>query len=104
MGGPGSDSYYRWSKQTTKEELKRIDIRYMKKAGLLKPDRKGTLSWTSNGKPSGEIRYTILKDKMILNYRFQEQDEVWKPVEQTILIRRTTRIVAANSLVSLPDM
>ena len=30
MGGPGSGDYYRWIKRTTKEELKRIDIRYMK--------------------------------------------------------------------------
>ncbi len=90
MGGSGSGSYYRWSKRTTKEELRRIDIRYMRKAGLLKPNHTGTLSWNSNGKPSGEIGYTMGKDAMILSYRFENSNEEWEPVEQTVPISRTS--------------
>ncbi len=90
MGGPGSGSYYRWSKRTTKEELKRIDIRYMKKAGLLIADHKGTLSWNCNGEPSGKIGYTMHRDEMILKYSFQEPNKGWVPVEQTIPISRTS--------------
>lgn len=89
MGGSGSGDYYRWSKRTTKEELRRIDIRYMRKAGLLKPNHTGTLSWNSNGKPSGIIGYTMRKDAMILNYKYQQQNEEWELVEQTVPISRT---------------
>ena len=78
MGGPGSGDYYRWSKRTTKEELRRIDIRCMKKAGLLVSNHKGTLSWNSNGKPSCEIGYTMSKDAMILSYKFQDTNEEWE--------------------------
>ncbi len=90
MGGHGSGDYYRWSKRTTKEELKRIDVRYMRKAGLLMPNHTGTLSWTSNGNPSGKIGYTMRKNVMILSYTFQHQNEDWKPVEQTVPISRTS--------------
>lgn len=90
MGGPGSGDYYRWSKRTTREELRRIDIRYVRKAGLLVSNHKGTLSWNNNGKPSGKIGYTMRKDEMILNYKLQQQNEERETVEQTVPISRTS--------------
>lgn len=44
MGGIGSGNWYRWDKRTTIEETKRIDIRYMRQQGLLKPGWSGSLS------------------------------------------------------------
>jgi hypothetical protein len=58
MGGPGSGGWYRWNKRATTEEIKRIDIRYLKKNGLLSPGRR-SLSWSSGGEPSGYIQYTM---------------------------------------------
>ena len=90
MGGHGSGDYYRWSKRTTKEELRRIDLRYMRKAGLLTPNRKGTLSWSSNGEPTGEIGYTMLTDSMTLNYSIKNADDEWEPIEQLVPFSRTS--------------
>ena len=90
MGGLGSGDYYRWSKRTTKEELRRIDIRYMRKAGLLLPNHQGTLSWNCNGEPSGEIGYTMRKDKMVVNYALEKSGSESESVEQTIPISRTS--------------
>ena len=36
MGGSGSGNRYRWNKQTTLDDVKRIDIRYMKSGGCSK--------------------------------------------------------------------
>ena len=89
MGGAGSGNWYRWDKKTTTDELKQIDIRYMKKHGLLKPNTRGSLSWTSRGEPSGDIRYTCYQNELQLHYRYRENGNDWKPVEQRIFLDRT---------------
>ena len=90
MGGPGSGTWYRWNKKTYAEEVKRIDIRYLKKQNLLRPDHSGTLSWSTNGEPSGYIRYSMWADKMQLHYksRLYGEDE-WQKIEDTIRFDKT---------------
>ncbi len=83
MGGPGSGGWDRWDKRTTTEEIKRIDIRYLKKHGLLSPGRR-SLSWSSGGKPSGYIQYTMRSDCMMLDFKFRRNGGEWEPVKQTI--------------------
>lgn len=89
MGGVGSGSWYRWNKQTTTEDTKRIDIRYMKKQGLLKHNTQGSLRWTRGGEPSGDIRYQCHDQYLQLNYRYRENGGEWQPVEQRIPFDRT---------------
>jgi len=89
MGGPGSGTWYRWNKKTYAEEVKRIDIRYLRKQNLLKPNYSGSLTWTCGGEPSGDIRYNMYSDRMELNYRFRRSGEDWQPVKQTIWFDRT---------------
>lgn len=90
MGGIGSGSYYRWGSKVTMEACKRIDIRYMRKHGLLKPITHGSLSWNRGGEPCGNIGFTAFDDRLQLNYRYRPNDsEEWQPVEQTIYYDRT---------------
>lgn len=89
MGGPGSGSWYRWNKKTTLEEVKRIDIRYMRKQGLLKPSTIGTLSWTCGGEPSGDIRYTCYQHELWLYYRYRQNGGEWQHVAQRIPLDST---------------
>jgi len=88
MGGPGSGGWYRWDKRTTTEEVKRIDIRHLKKHGLLSSGRR-TLSWNCGGESSGFIHYTMHPDCMILDYRFRRNGGEWEPVNQTIQFSET---------------
>ena len=88
MGGPGSGNWYRWDKRTTTEEVKRIDIRFMKKHGYLSPGRR-TLSWSCGGESSGYIQYTMYSDCMILDYKFRRNGGEWEPVKQTIWFDET---------------
>jgi len=88
MGGPGSGTWYRWDKRTTAEEVKRIDIRFMKKHGYLSSGRR-SMSWSSGGESSGSIQYIIYSDCMILDYKFRRSGGDWEQVKQTINFNET---------------
>ena len=72
------------SRQTTVEETKRIDIRYMQKRQFLKPGTSGSLSWSCNGEPSGNINFRCFDDQLTLSYRCRINGEDWESVKQTI--------------------
>jgi hypothetical protein len=90
MGGNGSGTWYRWNKRTTCEEVKRIDIRYLRKQNMLRPNTSGSLSWNIGGEPIGNIGYTMYENTMVLNFRYQRYgEEEWESVQQTIWFDRT---------------
>jgi len=89
MGGPGSGNWYRWDKKTTLDEVKRIDIRYMRNEGLLKPGYTGSLRWTSRGKSTGSIQFACQQDYLQLNYRYKTGVDDWTPVEEFVCFDRT---------------
>ncbi|MEH6814780.1 MAG: hypothetical protein V7677_19775, partial [Motiliproteus sp.] len=89
MGGMGSGNGYRWNTKTTLEQTRRIDIRFMKKQGLLVADRGGSLSWSCNGEPDGNINYRCYENSLELNFKSRSPGEEWESVKQTILFDRT---------------
>tara|TARA_R110002167_G_scaffold103839_1_gene268244 strand:- start:2054 stop:2650 length:597 start_codon:yes stop_codon:yes gene_type:complete len=90
MGGSGSGNRYRWNKQTTLDDVKRIDIRYMKKRGMLKAGwGGGSLSWTRGGEPSGNINYRCYDGHLQLSFRYREHGGNWQLMEQRIPFDRT---------------
>lgn len=90
MGGIGSGTWYRWNKRTTTEEVRRIDIRYLKQQNMLRPNTRGSLSWSCGGEPTGNINYTMYENTMVLNFKWRHYgDEDWQSVEQTIWFDRT---------------
>ena len=90
MGGIGSGRYYRSNDRVTTEETKRIDIRYLKKQNMLRPNTRGSLSWSCGGEPTGNINYTMYENTMVLDFKWRHyDDEDWQSVEQTIWFDRT---------------
>ena len=89
MGGFGSGSYYRGSSRLTIEETKRIDIRYLKKRGMLLANTRGTLSWTCGSEPAGDISYTMFDREMRLNFRYRCNGGEWEKLEQIIWFTET---------------
>lgn len=89
MGGIGSGNRWRWDKKATCEEHRRVDVRYMRRRGLLYEGAIGTLSWGCRGEPSGWIQYRIHDDTLILIYRYRCNGGDWEPVEQRVTIDRT---------------
>ena len=71
--------------KTTTEQVKRIDVRYMRQQGLLKPGMNGQLFWSTRGRPTGDIRYHTHKDHLAINYRYRAASGCdWEPVSQII--------------------
>ena len=93
MGGSGSGSWCRWDKRTTCEEIRRIDIRYMRKLGLLHGS--GSLSWSSRGEPTGAVGYTITGSTMTLSFRCRRNGGEWEDVKQANLIDQSPFLAEA---------
>jgi hypothetical protein len=89
MGGHGSGRYCRWSNTITIEEVKRIDIRYFRRQGVLRPNCAGSLNWTCGGEPAGDIRYSCYADRIVFNYHYRSSGSDWEPVEVTTYFDRT---------------
>jgi len=90
MGGPGSGRHFHWSKQTTKEELRRLDIRQLKQYCQPGVRVKGTKSWQRNGEPCGDVGFEMLEDKLILSLALVSDGKTGEGVKQTIPISRTS--------------
>jgi hypothetical protein len=84
MGGPGSGNHWRYSGKGVCEQYNRIDIRYMRKRGMLQRGSTGSLSWSRGGEPAGSIRYKMHAYRLELNYRVQCDDGEWEPVHEEI--------------------
>ena len=81
MGGSGSGNRWRWGTKATCGSMRRVELAYMRRQGLLVPGRAGSLSWNRGGTPTGDIRYRMESECMVLIYRFRESsDEDWTDV------------------------
>ena len=90
MGGIGSGNWCRWNKRTTTEEVYGIDIRYMNKQGLLRPNSSGNLSWHRGGERAGWIRYQVHDNYLRLVYRSRAHGEEWQSMDERIYFQRTS--------------
>ncbi|MFH2061066.1 MAG: hypothetical protein ABIJ59_19540 [Pseudomonadota bacterium] len=86
MGGYGSG---RWGGKTTTESQHRIDIRWLKKEGCLRPGTLGSLWLSCGDEQTDSIRYRMESNHMILLYRHRPQGGEWEPVEQEVSFGRT---------------
>ncbi len=89
MGGIGSGSWFRWSSRETTERQHRIDIRYLKKQGYLRPGVIDLLSWSWRGTLTGSIRFRMEEGRMVLIYRHRSRGGELEDVEQVITLDRT---------------
>lgn len=89
MGGCGSGSYLRWSQKSTTESKYRVDIRWMKRQGYLRPGTAGILSWSSRGEKTGSIGYRMYADHMVLDYRSRSRGSDWEDVQQVVHFAKT---------------
>jgi hypothetical protein len=81
LGGAGSGNRRRWNSKSTCELSNRIDLRHMRRHGLLAPGRSGTLGWSIRGEPSGMINYRIFEVGIELDYQWRQGEvDEWHPV------------------------
>jgi hypothetical protein len=62
-----------------------LDVRWLKRQGILKPGVFGTISWTRNGQPDGDLGIRVEEARITLIYgaRNNQQSE-WQSVEQAV--------------------
>ena len=90
MGGIGSGQWYRWDTKTTCEQVKRVDIRFMRKNGLLQIGTVGTLSWTRGDEPSGHINYRVQEHCLTLIYRYRKNNDDWQDIKESVWLDQTS--------------
>ena len=86
MGGMGSGTWFRWDSKTTAESQHRVDIRYLRQKGLLRPGYSGSLSWSRGNEVTGSIRINVVEGFLKLNYRISAHGGNWEDVSQSIPI------------------
>ena len=55
---------------------------------MLRPNTKGSLTWSCGGEPTGNINYTMFENTMVLNFKWRDYGD-WESVKQTICFDRT---------------
>lgn len=84
MGGPGSGNSLRWGTRAVCEHQKRIDIRYLRKRGMLTSGSMGSLSWSRGDESAGYIRYRAHEASLELDYKFSDGDGEWRSVNEHV--------------------
>ena len=85
----GRGDWYRWDSKTTTESQHRVDIRYMKKRGFLKPGSSGTLTWSRGGEKTGWIRYWTEAEQVTLSYNIRQNGGEWEGIEEKVTLDKT---------------
>jgi len=90
MGGLGSGRWgYSASRRTTTDDVKHLDIRYLKRNHLLENNTVSTLRWSTNGNSENSIRLLSLSNKVTLSYSYRMPNNDWQSVQQDIRLVHT---------------
>ena len=82
MGGWGSGR--RWSSKATTDDHKRLDVLWMKRNGCLKAGNSGSIKWSCNGEPAGNIDYRACANSVQLIYKVRRPSEEWQSIDMPV--------------------
>jgi hypothetical protein len=77
MGGMGSGRHWQFGADTT-EGYRSIDVRWLKRKGLLSPGPSHRITWSRRGEVTGVISIRPEPGRVILDYRHQERGGEWQ--------------------------
>ena len=87
MGGPGSGNWYRWSKRTTLDDVKPLDVRRLHRQGALQPWVRATVTWHRGEHETGAVRVAMVNGHLVVEYRARWRGhEDWEDVRQVIAL------------------
>src|SRR3954468_1662186 len=90
MGGLGSGR--RPSFPTTLDDLRAVDLRYLRRHGILEPGRGGTLRWSRAGRETGSVQFAVGQDTLTLTYPVRDRgEEAWPEVVEPVRVSRTAQ-------------
>src|SRR5687767_12247745 len=90
MGGLGSGR--RPSFPTALGDFHAVDIRYLRRHGLLEPGHWGSLRWSRCGREAGSIRFAVCEDTVTLAYRVRDGGTgEWADITEIVRLLRTAQ-------------
>jgi len=85
MGGIGSGRRYQGGKDTT-NDYRVLDVRWLRRSGLLTPGRSGITSWSRDGNTIASIQVRAEADRVVLNYQSRNHNDDWQAKEYPIYL------------------
>lgn len=67
----------------------RIDIRYLRREGSLRPGTVGSLRWSVGGRECGSVGYKTDYNQLLVTYRYRHPDNGWIPIKLPIMFETT---------------
>jgi len=87
MGGFGSGRG-KFGKRTT-SEMWALDVRRLRRQGLLSPSQSYVWKWSRDGEEFSSVRISIETDRLILNYRSRSSAGEWQLREHAVALQWT---------------
>ena len=78
MGGQGSGRRWHLGSKSTTGDYRKLDIRQLKKKGLLTPGQAYGWEWSRNGEKVASIQVRTEVDRIILSYRQRSGGQEWQ--------------------------
>ena len=78
MGGSGSGRRWHYGSKDTTESQRSIDVRWLKREGMLTPGATSRITWSRHGKVVASINIRAELGRVILTYRHRSGGGEWK--------------------------
>ncbi|SDM10350.1 hypothetical protein SAMN04488026_11751 [Aliiruegeria lutimaris] len=89
MGGTGSGRHWHYGARNTKEDYRAIDVRWLKREGILRPGYSGNITWSRNGVVTGTIGISAEPRRVVLDYRSRSGGEEWQSLRYSVHLDAT---------------
>ena len=89
MGGPGSGNRWRFGARSTTDDLRRLDVRRLARAGVLTPGHSGTWRWSVARNTTAIVRIESLISSITVRYRTRPAGGDWHDHHYRIALTRT---------------
>ena len=78
MGGSGSGRRWHYGSKDTTESYRSIDVRWLKREGMLSPGADRRITWSRNGEAVASVNIRAELGRVILTYRHRSGGNEWK--------------------------
>ena len=88
MGGTGSGRRWQFGADTV-DDFRSLDIRWLKRKGLLASGGNHQITWSRQGEKVASISIRSEGERLVLTYRHKRRDEDWQDMRYRVLLEAT---------------
>lgn len=89
MGGSGSGRRWHFGSNETTEDFRSIDVRWLKREGMLSPGADRLICWSRHGEVVASINIKAELGRVILTYRHKKSGGDWKDESYPVYLTTT---------------